>query len=436
MPYTRRIVHYAPGPTDFVSVISTRVITGAWFELHRLGGCGIGEVQLTDNFSDRGSFSCGDWIAFEYDVGDRWYQGRIERISADLPAGLILHLAGMGSELKEVFPGGFARTAADGIPPHRYAQADLFSGDPDYLDETVDLVSEPSELVTRLMQQYVVPGTDITLDLSKIESGLYGEQILSVKFRGEETVWDILVELAARTRNAAWGVDENGTFFFLRQKTSLAATFRNGVDVLSMAESRDRNLLFNRVLLTGGYIYEAMGSSGRDLYRWRGNYVQPASRSQYGERGIRISVPWIRTRADSREFVREFFRVYSQQTTRYLVEVGNQSVLPRPWDGPIRLEDRNGNELITRQVDVIRVEFDESPLFRMEIGPEDPRVYWPETPQNERWELPVVYPSGYGGDVITFSGSAGSSLPVSSSGLILSSSGFLSSSAFVSSSSL
>ena len=145
------------------------------------------------------------------------------------------------------------------------------------------------------------------------------------------------------------------------------------------------------------------------IYRWRGNYIQPASRSLYGERRIRISVPWIRTGTDSREFVREFFRVYSQPTLRYLVEVGNQSVLPKPWEGRIRIEDSNGIELITRQIEAIRVQFDHSPHFRMEIGPEDPQLFWPDSLHDERWELPRVLSSDYGGDIITFSISSSSS---------------------------
>ena len=271
------------------------------------------------------------------------------------------------------------------------------------------------------MQQYVVPRTNITLDLSRVESELYNEQVLSLKFRGEETVRDILGELALRARDASWGVDEEGEFFFLQQRTAIAATFQAGVDILSLEESRERDLLFNRVLLTGGYIYEESGSSDatvRDLYRWRGNYIQPASRSQYGERRIRISVPWIRTSLDSQEFVREFFRTYSQPTPRYLVEVGNQSVLPKPWEGRIRINDENGIELVTRQIEAIRVQFDHAPHFRMELGPEDPRLHWPDSPHDERWEIPRLT-SDYGGDSITF--------PVSSSSGSFSSSVFPSS---------
>lgn len=406
MPYTRRILHYSPGPTDFVSEISDRAIAGAWFELHRHGGCGSGELKLRDEFSDRNTIGIGDWISFEYDTGNRWYLGRVESREATSPAGTAYRLEGMGIELGEVFPGGFGRNVADGIPPHRYARTDLFPNDPDRVSETVDAVSTPQDLVLLLMQQYVVPRSDILLDPAKIETPVEPASITSLKFRGEESVRSVFKEAAVRAQNASWGVDETGTFFFLKSPTSLAATFREGGDLISLEEMLDRETIFNRVVLTGGYVYDAPVNSdvtARGFYRWRGNYLQPASRDQYGDRRIRMWIPWIRTATDSREFMREFFRVYGQPSTRYLVEVGNQNSLLRPWTGTVRLEDKNGNELVTRPIDTIRVQFDHAPRFRMAIGPEDPRIRWPEPPHDERWELPENENQFFGGDIVTFS---------------------------------
>ena len=75
MPYSRRIAHYSPGPTDFVSVISDRAVEGAWFELRRQGGCGPGEVRLIDDFSDRNIFNEGDWLLI--DIG---YEDTVDEI--------------------------------------------------------------------------------------------------------------------------------------------------------------------------------------------------------------------------------------------------------------------------------------------------------------------------------------------------------------------
>lgn len=88
----------------------------------------------------------------------------------------------MGVELGEVFPGGFGPSQGVGVPPHQYARTDLFSYDPDYSLETVDSVNEPHEVVQRLLEQYVVPATEIQMNLATVESGGL-ERILSMKFR-------------------------------------------------------------------------------------------------------------------------------------------------------------------------------------------------------------------------------------------------------------
>ena len=423
MPYTRRIVHFSPGPTDFVSVISDRAIAGCWFEMHRQGGCGAGELRLKDEFPQRNAIDVGDWIAFEFDTGDRWYLGRVEHRQAESPAGVTLRLEGLGVELGEAFPGGFNPNVGDGTPPHRYANTDLFSNDPDRDLETFDSVDEPHELVDLLLLQYVVPQTHITRDPALIEASIPVSTVTSLKFRGEESVRSIIKELAVRARNASWGVDADGKFFFLRQPAGVIATFQEGVDVVSLQEMRDRNLLYNRIVLTGGYVYDQRISSGdipRRVYRWRGNYQQPASRDKYGERRILLWVPWIRTRDDSRAFTREFFRTYADPPTRFLVEVANLQALPRPWDGPVRLLARDGSELALMVIETVRIQFDHAPRLKMEVGPEDPLVLWPEPTHEERWEIPDDE-SQYGGDWITLTDSL-SSLSSGSSSVVSSSS--------------
>lgn len=410
MGYQRRIVHYSPGPGDFQAVISDRAIAGCWFELHRQGGCGAGELRLKDGFAERTAIEIGDWISLAYQTGDRWYLGRVEERVATSPAEISFRLQGMSVELGEVFPGGFSPDRADGAPPHRYARTDLFPHDPDHSLETVDAVSQPDEFVTLLLQQYVVPRTHITLDAAMIDAVNLAEGVTTAKFRGEETVRSILKEEAVRAFNASWGVDAWGRFFFFQKRTSVIATFQEGLDVVSLEESRDRDLLYNRVMLTGGYIYdEQLGSDifMRGYYRWRGNYIQPASRDQHGERRIRIWIPWIRTESDSRQFVKEFFRVYAQPTSRYFVEVADQHALPVPWGGRILIKDQSGTKLISAMVETIRVQFDHAPRFRLEIGPEDPHTHWPEPPHDERWEIPgnQNQNGGHGGSELSFDSS-------------------------------
>lgn len=390
MSFSRRILHHGSHPAGTPVLLADRAVTGCWFELHRQGGCGSAALTLRDEFDQRHAIEVGDWISIEATPGDRWYLGRIEERRTSSPAGIQLRLEGMAVELNEIFPGGFG-SAADDAAPHRLAGTATFSEDPDRAFETVDPVTDAVEVVRTLITQYASLGTHITYRPDRIESATAPAPVVSLKFRGEESLRAILKEMALRAQSASWGVDAAGEFFFLQQRSDLLATFTENVDLTSLVESRGQEHLFNRVLLTGDYVYDRAEYSGmiaRRSYRWRGNFFEPASRQQHGDRRIRLWIPWIRTQEDSRAFAREFFRIYAHPTSSYRVETIPQETLPLPWLGQIKLVDRHGDILTTSMVETVRISFDHAPRFRFELGPIDPRRLWPEPPHDERWEIP------------------------------------------------
>lgn len=393
--YSRRILHHGPDPAGAATLLSDRVVDGCWFELHRQGGCGAGELTLKDDFADREAIEIGDWISCEYEPGERWYLGRVEQRTATSPAGVKLRLEGMGIELNEVFPGGFA-VDADNVPPHRFGRTDLFVNDPDYAVETFDAAPDVTDLVALLLQRYVAPATHIQYAPGLIELPPGSAGLESVKFRGEESARSIIKQLAIAARGAAWGVTAAGQFFFLQPRDVRLTILREGRDLISLEESRDRELLFNRLLLTGDYVYDAVESGwiARRAYRFRGNYVQTESRDLHGERRIRLWIPWIRTAEDALLFAREFFRIHAAPTTRHVLETKGRRTLLLPWTGHVRLEDRDGGIIAVTALESIRVLFDHVPRFRLELGPADPRTLWPEPPQDERWELPELQQGG------------------------------------------
>ncbi len=396
---TRRILHHGPTPGGTPVLLSDRAIGGCWFELHRQGGCGAGELVLQREFQERSAIEIGDWISCEGAVGQRWYLGRVEECRFQYPGRVRLRLAGMSIELNEVFPGGFDASPSE-RQPQRYGDTDLFSNDPDRSWEAAHAVSTIDGFVKLLLQQHVVNKTHITYLPELIESPHRPVQSLSAKFRGEESLRSVLKDLALRAQ-ASWGVDAFGRFFFLRRRLSVQSTFRLGRDLVSLEETRDRELIFNRLLLTGDYIYDRrdnIGQIARRVFRWRANYFEPDSCQSFGNRRLRLWVPWIRTQSDSVAFAREFFRTYSQPTARYAVETVPQGSLLIPWEGPITIKDAGGTLLSTGVIEKVRVLFDHAPRFRLEVGPEDPREQWPEPPQDERWELPDHIPSN-GGDI-------------------------------------
>jgi len=388
--FNRRILNHGPDPSGVPQELSLTVVKSCWFELHRQGGCGSGQIHLSDEFVQREGTQIGDWISFEAAAGDRWYLGRVEERRADITTGVRLRLEGMAVELNQMFPGGFGELA-DGQKPHLYAATDLFEFDPDRDGQTMDTVSTVEELVRLLLSQSLSPDSHLQISPDRIEAPELTASITSLKLRGEESVRALLKDLAVRAQGAAWGVDEQGRFFFLRPRQTILATFREQQDLTALTESQDLEQVFNRMLLTGDYVYDRMDQSGdvaRRSYRWRASYFEPVSRGQHGDRRIRMWLPWIRTQADGATFAREFFRMYSQPSRRLTIETVGSDQLPRPWLGRVRVQDRAGNLLIAARPETVRVLFDHVPRFRMELGPADPRDLWPEPPHDERWEIP------------------------------------------------
>lgn len=386
MAYERRILHLERDGVTEKSVLSSTSlsdprVTSAWFELLRIGGCGAGEITLKDSFDIRGGIEPGEHIAFEYSNGDRWYLGRIEKVEEKSTSGVTCHLFGLWATLGEVFPGSFSGQGGLGVP-RRYARSDWFPNDPDHSAQTWDTVSQPDSLVNLLWSQFINPATNVKL--GTVESMSPPVPLSSFVFRGEESVLEILRMLATYSGDFSVGVDANATLFFKRRPTSLIGTFQEGENLESLSRHRDRSLLYNRILLTGGYIYSSSGIPG--FYRYRAHYVLNGSIQQNGEKVAQIFAPWVRKNDDARQFAIEFFRKYGNIQTRYKVQTDPREALLQPWDGQVKLLDRDANEMVQYNFEKIRVEFDHQPVFSFEIGPED--LQYPASPEDQRWELP------------------------------------------------
>ena len=419
--YQRLIYHYGPDAETPKGLLSQDALDGCWFEIYRKGGCGPGELSLSHTFENRQHVEIGDWIAFEPTLGVRWYFGRVQERIATSPAGVTLRLEGMSAELGEVYPGGFGMSA-DGRKPHRYGAGGLFSDDPDYSIETYDSATRSDEIIKMMLDQYIVSRTHIEYETTGIEQDPVSGSVQSLKFRGEESALAIIKELAIRAKDASWGVDAYGKFFFLQRNTTVVSTCQEGHNVTNLIERKDATQIFNRIVLTGDYVYDRKLSDeqkARRSFRWRGNYYEPDSCAQHGEKRIRLWIPWIRTQEDSRSFAQEFFQTYSQGATRYQLELVPNLEMPWPWLGTVELKDRAGNVLIKEMPERIKVSFDHAAIFEIELGAEDPRVLWSEPEQDERWELPENYGQGFGGGGVELPGAGGggggNSTPSSSS---------------------
>jgi hypothetical protein len=376
MSFDRVFKRYqALSPTTLIDTITSDAVVGASFTLLRNGGCAQGKLVLKDSWALKTRININDWISFEYSSGTRVYFGRVESITNDDPAGTTLNLYGMSSQLSEVFPGGFSGQN-DNLPHLLANNKNLFQHDPDWHAQTYDSIHYVEDFISKIWTRYIQPSTQIaSMTLENTSPRL---EIESLLFRGEESALSIIKSVAIYCYGASWGVDANRRLFYGAKRSDILATYRTNVNCTNVQRQVDKSYLYNRILLTGGYIYGInIESGGANLwtgfYRYRSNFHVASSITAYGERRLRIYVPFIRRNEDARNFAREFFRMYAQPTTRYTFSVSGLSSVINPWDGRITLQDDDGTTLVTSHFDQIDYDFDHELTATVTLGPQEPQ---------------------------------------------------------------
>lgn len=384
MAFERRVIHLDDDAATELAVLSSSAISDpraieASFTKLRIGGDAEGQLKLKDSFLDRGSVEIGQYIAFEYSTGLRWYLGRVEEVIEHSPNHVDISLYGMWSELNEIFPGGFAESNIG--KPHRFQASAFNPNDPDFSYQTEDIVTQPDDLVRKLWELYIAPSSNVgygVVEACVQEPGLDGFVL-----RGTESVAELLRTLAVMCNNASVGVDEHGLLYFMQPSQVLKATFQEGVDCEELQLRTDRSLLYNYMAMTGGYVYGANTESG--FYRYMANFKQESSISQYGQRGLHVYLPWVRRNKDAETFSENFFARYARPTKRAEFKTDCQTALLKPQDGQIKVLDRNDAVVVTDFFDELKCEFNHCPIFQVMVGPED--VAFPESPEPDTGEL-------------------------------------------------
>ena len=393
----RRILNHGPDPASPGVPIDGRAVSGCWFELHRQGGCGPGEIRLERGFAEAPDLDPGDCVSIgsrHAGVDRRFYLGRVESWEAAHPAGVRVRLGGLVGELGETFVGGFGR--GGDRPPHRYAATDPFPEDPDRPLQSHDFADRPEEVVDLLAAQYVQPQTRVLAAAPAVAAT--DARVDTMLFRGEESVRGVLRDLAVRAGHVDWGVDERAELFFRPGPDAQAAELRVGREVTKLTATRARDAAFDRLQITGDYVYDRPASSGaaaRPAHRRRYTFLQQGGTPfGHGGRRVAVYVPWVRTADDAEGFADAFFARYGAATTNHLVEavLPPGADVPRPWAGRVRLCDEDGETIAEAAPEAVRVRFDEAPVVRLELGPEDPRRLWPEPPLNDRYEVAPAAP--------------------------------------------
>lgn len=360
---------------------STSSVKQASFELLRRGGCGSGSFTLTNPFTSR-TITPGMSIRCKYDSSTPVYLGRIEEVEYSSPSEATVRTFGWFSYLNDIQIGGYG--PHDRKPPERYGRSDWFVNDPDHTLQNAHTASQPHQVIQSLYTNYIDPESPV--GLGTIETPDVATSFESMVMRGEENLSQVIRTIAMIQRDASFGVDANGDFFFINKRDYEPAlkTYQEGLDIRDLKQSVDRSLMYNQILMTGDYIYGADTPAG--FYRYVARLEHNPSVSAFGYRAYRVYVPWIRMDRDAVRFAQGFFDNYAGLTTRYSFKTIGQDTILKPWDGRIALKDASGTVLTLSVFDRINVEFNEVPVFTITLGPEEPQ--FPEPPEPQRWEQP------------------------------------------------
>lgn len=375
----------------------TDSVESAEFEWLRQGGCGGGTFNIDVDFPTD-EIHIGQYIKCSYEDGTAWYLGRIESVKSINPGSATLVTYGMMSVLSDVVVGGQPWWS---IAPQTFGRYDYFTDDPDYGYVYYNPVATMQIFIQQIYDDYIAP---LGIDLGTIDARTDAASFASLTFRGGETLAEILRICADLSNGASYGVDADGKFFFKPLDTSIQATYTEG-DNVDIEREENRDLIYNRLIIVGGYVYGVPGIPG--FYVWNSHHEDAASVATYGARTLAVKVPYIRTHVEAMNFSSSFLEKYSEPTTRYTGSTTSQSGALYPWEGRVKLIPADetswfGETDVIQNFDSCKVSFNEAPLFTFTTGPEPP--HYPEPEVDAAGELSGGGGGGGGGNAANVSG--------------------------------
>jgi len=280
--YKRIIELYDTDGTTLLSVLSDisqniDKVLHCDFEWLRQAGLGGGALTLDLTTEDELPV-VGQWIVCKYDSTDVWYRGRIEEVSVNSPdGGVNLRLFSLWSVLTELQVGGNPWWDTN---PQTFGRYDYFTNDPDHAVQTYTTINNLQELVQKLYDDYLLPwGNGATILLDVIDAPTDAASFASMTFRGGESLNQVLRTIAEAAGDYSYGITADNKFFFKPNDTTTQHTYREGVNC-NYSYTTDRSLLYNRLILTGGYVYGAPSTAG--FYVWNYHAEDATSVAAYG----------------------------------------------------------------------------------------------------------------------------------------------------------
>ncbi len=357
----------------------TSFVDTAEFEWLRQGGCGGGSFSIDLDFPVDEIHS-GQHIRCSYVSGDIWYFGRIESVRSVSPGSATIVTYGLMSAMAEIQIGGQAWWSTQ---PQVFGRYDYFTNDPDHAVQVYTTVATMDDFITRLYDDYIAPYSGGLITLGTINAPVDYDSFASLTFRGGESLSEILRVCSDLAGGASYGVDPDNNFFFIPLNTSEQAEYTEG-DNVDIEREETRSMMYNRLVIVGGYVYGAPGRPG--FYVWNSHHEDSASVISYGAKTLSVKIPMIRTHVEAINFADGFFAKYAGPTTQYTGTTTSQSGPLYPWAGAVQLFPAagttwNGETSVTQNFDSCKVDFNESPLFTFTTGPEPPHYPVPEVDQ-------------------------------------------------------
>jgi len=173
-----------------------------------------------------------------------------------------------------------------------------------YLNNVPYTSQEASVIVKDILDNYVVPNTDVTYDASDIEATSFTFD--SVQFN--DNALDSIEKIAKTVGGIEWGVDRNRKFFFKARSTSIGFRFIGGKNLINFIDNQDFGQIINQVYVQGAQV--------GGTYFTFGAYSNESSKIKYNLRESIIQNSSIKTES-----------VASQFATAYLDE--NSEVIRR-----------------------------------------------------------------------------------------------------------
>lgn len=226
------------------------------WEYNRVGGCGSFTFDLPRQYCNE-KYISGDFNLRLYARNpstkdfDLWYQGIVESKEPNVRDKELISVVGHGYQ----------------------AQLSRIQ-----LRDVTFSSQEVSVIIKNILDNYVVPNTDITYDLSDIEATTF--TVDSIEFNTDaESAFETLADI---TGSREWGVDKNRKFFFKVRSSTAGLNFTMGDKITGYTEDDSFKDIVNRVIIQGGDVADVPFRPNPTAAA----YNNTSSQTKYGRRDL------------------------------------------------------------------------------------------------------------------------------------------------------